>query len=79
MIVKIDSIGRILIPKKYREEFNLNPNSEANMLPLPDGIGVSLFRLVPRCANCGEEKELEKFENISLCPTCRRVLKYALK
>ena len=39
MIVKIDSLGRILIPKKYREEFNLKSNSEANMLPLPDGSG----------------------------------------
>ena len=45
MIVKIDSIGRILIPKKYREEFNLKPNSEANMLPLPDGIGVLKYAL----------------------------------
>ena len=79
MTVKIDSIGRIVIPKEYRQKFNLKPNTEANMLPLPDDIGVSLFRLVPRCANCGEEKGLEKFENISLCTNCRRVLKYALK
>ena len=79
MIVKIDSMGRITVPKKFRNEFNLRPESEANMLPLPDGTGVSLFRLVPRCANCGEEKGLEKFENISLCHNCRRVLKYALR
>ena len=79
MTVKIDSVGRVVIPKEYRQKFNLKPNTEANMLPLPDDIGVSLFRLVPRCANCGEEKGLEKFENISLCPSCRRVLKYALK
>ncbi len=78
MIVKIDSIGRITVPKKYREEFNLKPDSEANMLPLPDGIGVSLFRLTPRCANCGEEKGIKKFDNILLCENCRKVLRYAI-
>ncbi len=70
MRVKIDSAGRIVIPKEYRFEYNLRANTEANVLPLADGTGLGLFRLVPKCANCGTEKELSKYEGISLCPSC---------
>lgn len=70
MIVKIEDSGRIVIPKEYRREFNLKEGTEANVIPLPDGTGVAVMRLTPRCAVCGTEENLTKVETISLCPKC---------
>lgn len=78
MTVNIDGSGRVVIPKKYREEFNLKPDSTANLLPSPDGMGLLLFRLTPKCANCGGERELTVIENICLCEGCRKLFKYKL-
>ncbi len=78
MTVNIDGSGRVVIPKEYREEFNLQPDSKVYLLPSPDGRGLVLFRLTPKCANCGSERELTVIENICLCEECRKLFKYML-
>ena len=78
MTVKIDSMGRIVIPVEYRREFGLKPGSQANLLPMPDGTGLALFRLVPKCANCGSERDISRIENIFVCENCKRVFKHIL-
>ena len=70
MIAKVDKLGRVVIPKVYREEFDLRLDSEVNILPLPDGCGVAVMSLVPHCAACGTEESLEIVNGIALCSEC---------
>ena len=70
MIVKINNDGRIVIPKRYRDKFNLRSGSEANIIPLADNTGVSILRLVPRCSSCGSEENLTKTKDDFLCSEC---------
>ncbi len=40
---RIDSAGRLVIPKELRDRYGLNPGSEIDLVPVPDGI-----TLIPR-------------------------------
>ena len=37
---KVDTAGRIVIPKELRERYGLTPDREVHIIPLPDGISL---------------------------------------
>lgn len=48
MKTKIDKFGRIVIPKKLREEFGLTPGTEIAIDPAEDGIEIKPVEDHPR-------------------------------
>lgn len=38
---KIDSLGRIVIPKEYREFYHLGDNEEVSIIDTPEGILIT--------------------------------------
>ena len=43
MTITIDKLGRIVIPKKIRDRFNLVPGSEMELEPLDDGVRLRVM------------------------------------
>lgn len=53
MIRKVDELGRIVIPKEYREALNIQSNSCITMLLQENEITIKLVENVSKCDNCG--------------------------
>lgn len=50
---KIDSAGRIVVPKELRDRYGMGPGSEVEIVPLPDGISVIPSRREHRIVHRG--------------------------
>lgn len=46
---KIDSMGRIVIPKEYRSYYNINENDYLRVIPLPDGFALKKYSRLDSC------------------------------
>lgn len=63
---KIDKLGRLVLPKSYREALGLSENSEVTV-SLDGGI-ITVIPIEDRCVLCGSLNDLN--HSISLCKYC---------
>ena len=68
---KIDELGRVVIPRDYREPLGLTPQTPLTMELVGDTIVIK--KRTQTCALCG--KEISEDGKISLCPACIRKVK----
>ena len=68
---KIDELGRVVIPRDYREALGLTPQTPLTMDLVGDTIVVKKRTLT--CALCG--KEISEDSKIPLCTKCIRKVK----
>ena len=67
---KLDSLGRIVLPKSLRKELNINEGDEIEMYVNQEG-NVILDKYVPRCIFCDESKtEFVEFRGKVVCNEC---------
>ncbi len=67
---KLDSLGRIVLPKSLRKELNINEGDEIEMYVNQEG-NVILDKYVPRCIFCDESKtEVVEFRGKVVCNEC---------
>ncbi len=72
-IKKLDDLGRVVIPKEFRERIGLETDAPVEMLIQDNGIFI---RKVPfTCALCGSEKSLIDFESSKVCHACVEQIK----
>jgi AbrB family looped-hinge helix DNA binding protein len=50
---KIDSAGRLVIPKELRNRYGLEIGSEVEIIPMPDGISIVQLRVERRVVKRG--------------------------
>lgn len=67
---KLDSLGRIVLPKSLRKELSINEGDDIEMYVDEDG-NVVLDKYVPRCVFCDEAKEeMTSFKGKIICSDC---------
>lgn len=63
---KIDELGRVVIPRDYREKLSLSAQTPLSMELVGDRIIIK--KLSASCALCG--KTIAEDAPIALCPVC---------
>ena len=63
---KIDSLGRLLIPKQIRCRLNINPKDKIEFWV--DGDKIILKKHIPQCVFCGSTRNVEK----NICLKCKK-------
>ena len=67
---KLDSLGRIVLPKSLRKELNIHEGDDIEMYVDEDG-NVVLDKYVPRCVFCDEAREeMTNFKGKIICCDC---------
>ena len=67
---KLDSLGRIDLPKSLRKELNINEGDDIEMF-VDDNGNIVLDKYVPRCIFCDVAKEdIINFKGKTVCKDC---------
>jgi len=69
---QIDEIGRILLPRELRKEFQIDAETDLDIYA--DGERIVLQKTLPACRICGEKNNLTQMagKGIYICVDCRR-------
>jgi len=65
---KFDNLGRVVIPKEYRDKFGFEKDVYAEIFA--DEGGVYVRKYEPGCAFCGEINGVVNFGNKKICKKC---------
>ncbi len=75
LIYRIDSLGRIFLPKDIRKELKWERTTPLILLSNKYGVFVRKYENV--CLFCGTKENLQTFENKSICQVCMARLQKA--
>ena len=74
IVRKLDTLGRIVIPKELRTTLDLTEN-ETPIEIFVDGDNVILRKYEPACVFCHEAKDIVQFGGKNICKDCLEKLK----
>lgn len=74
IVRKIDSLGRIVLPKELRKALNIKDN-ETPLEIYTEGEQIILKKYAPACIFCGEASEVINFKGKNICKSCLKELK----
>ena len=69
IVRKVDSLGRIVIPKELRTTMNI-VEDETVLEISSDGEEIILRKYVPGCHCCGRADGLKEVMGLKICPDC---------
>ena len=69
-IRQLDSLGRVVIPKKMRTALGINEND--NLRISLEANAIVIKREVPMCVICKREKELNAIGAAYVCVSCAK-------
>lgn len=72
-ILKIDQLGRIVIPKPIRTQYDLNLGDSIEVFNENDGILLKKYHM--SCSFCGNDENLVKFKDTTICENCLNEIK----
>ncbi len=72
-ILKIDDLGRIVIPKPIRTKYDLTSNDNLELFTESDGLFLKKYGM--SCVLCGNDENLTKFKDKTICEDCLKELK----
>ena len=67
---KIDSLGRLVIPKEYARQLNLQVGEFLEILQLPDSPCLSIRRKGSHCVLCGKDHAETYIDAKAFCNEC---------
>ena len=67
-ILKIDQLGRIVIPKPLRKKYDLELGDTLEVFNEADGIFMKKYCM--HCEFCGNDENLTKFKDKMICDDC---------
>ena len=67
-VSKIDTLGRVVIPKPVRKMFNLEKEDAIEILPKDNCLLIRKYQ--PTCLFCGEIDNVINHEGIVVCEEC---------
>ena len=73
ILKSVDELGRIVLPKKMRENLDIDIRDKVELFV--EGDRIILQKYVPNCIFCGSGKSVSHFRNKPVCSDCRRLLK----
>ena len=69
IIRKIDELGRIVLPKELRDNFNLSQGDSLEIYTDKDST-IVLKKHSPSCIFCGSESYLKEYKGNLICRQC---------
>ncbi len=72
-IRKIDTAGRVVLPKSIRKTFDLKDDVDSVEISV-DGDAIILKKYTPTCMFCGGNEELTDYKGHRICGNCLREL-----
>jgi len=69
MIRKVDELGRIVIPKELRRQFDIEDNKDSFEIYVDEG-SIILKKYQPSCIFCGELTNIITYKGHNLCSDC---------
>lgn len=73
IVRKLDSLGRVVIPKELRRTFNI---AEKDALEIyVDGEQIILKKYEPACIFCGDASDVINYRGKNICKHCLEELK----
>ena len=77
IVRKVDSLGRVVLPKGLRKIYNIRENQTALEIYV-DGEEIILKKYDPSCVFCGEAKGVTNFKGKLICKDCLENIKESL-
>ena len=77
IVRKVDSLGRIVIPKELRATMNI-VEDETVLEISSDGEEIILRKYVPGCHCCGRADGLKEVMGLKICPDCLKEFSKAI-
>lgn len=77
IVRKVDSLGRVVLPKGLRKIYNIRENQTALEIYV-DGEEIILKKYDPACVFCGEAKGVTSFKGKLVCKDCLENIKESL-
>ena len=71
---KVDELGRIVIPKELRRQFDIEDNKDSFEIFVDNGA-IVLKKYNPSCIFCGELDGISTFKNQNVCRYCIEKIK----
>lgn len=73
ILKSVDELGRIVLPKKMRENLDIDIQDKVELFV--EGDRIILQKYVPNCIFCGAEQNIFIFNGKRLCADCLESLK----
>ncbi len=73
IVRKIDSLGRIVLPKELRRQLNIDMDSSLEIFV--EGNSIVLKKYQPACVFCGEAKDVTNYKGQNVCSHCLDALR----
>lgn len=74
IIRNIDNLGRIVIPREFRNLLELKVGESTEIFCEDDYVKIKKHNKT-FCKLCGTEEDLVKFKNMYICNSCKNELK----
>ena len=71
-VSKIDSLGRIVIPKPVRKMYEMEKEDAVEILAKDNGLLIRKYK--PSCVFCGETENIIVHEGHNVCEACIKKL-----
>ena len=69
MVRKVDELGRVVIPKELRRQFDIEDNKDSFEIYV-DGNTIILKKYQPGCIFCGELSNITNHRGQYICQDC---------
>ncbi len=74
IVLKLDALGRIVIPSETRRLFNMREGDELTISV--EGQSVKVEKLDATCTFCGSTDQVRSFHGKGICANCTAELSY---
>ena len=68
MVRNLDQLGRLVIQKETRREFNLNGGDPVEIFT--DGDKIIIKKYAQGCQCCGNMENIKEYKGIKICKKC---------
>lgn len=70
----IDKLGRIVLPKEYRDTYGFRENSVVEITPVSSDM-ITIRLLTRNCFFCRSSENLSPYRDVYICRNCLNTLK----
>ena len=72
IVRKLDQLGRIVLPKELRDEFEIHRDTPVEIFT--EGRDIILRKYQPGCVFCGSVKDVIRYKDQNVCEMCVKAL-----
>ncbi|MBN2853372.1 MAG: AbrB/MazE/SpoVT family DNA-binding domain-containing protein [Clostridia bacterium] len=73
VIRRLDPLGRIVLPKKYRKALDIDIKDDIEIVV--QGTNIYVSKHDPGCIFCGDSNGITLFKDKPVCPECYKDIK----